>query len=597
MVVCSALLWLLCAGAAAQAQESRSYRIADVRIDAEVAADGSLRVSESRTFSYDGTYRGALYGLPLHADQRVRDFAVRDSTGVEYVEASGGEEPGTYVVTHRPGDFEATWFYATPATDEERTFTIDYVVEGAATRHDDAAQLYWEWVGDGWDVPTDHLIADVRLPNGAVPLRAGDNLLLWGQGPEHGRVLTVGDRTVRAEVSGLAPNQHAGIRVLMPPELLDETASDGTSVRDEVIAEETARARGSADADRRSRPGSVFPGFLRDVFPGFLPDLGDTRSVLALLLAAVATATTGAVALQRRVADRLGPGDLQVDAPSDDHPALVAWLVGRGRMNEQAIVATILRLGEAGIISISERPHDDGSTTTVFHAGDQAEHELDVMVNQMLATAAGGRPDLTDDELLAWAKKHPAEARRRWRAFTARVGELATARGWAAQRSVGSWAVRLVGFTLVAAGFVTFLALSAVIGWILLLAGTLVGRGARHRPLSPAANDLRRRWRGFGAYLRDTAGWRGASGVSDLDAWMPYAVVLGAADQVAARVRTAVTVPDVRPRPAVPALWRNPQLRRALRVGTVTPSSTGRGGRMSSGGSRGGGGGSRGGAF
>lgn len=97
-------------GSPAAARDDRSYRIAEVVIDAEVRADGSLAVTEQRTFAYDGTYRGAFSELPLEDDQRVERFSLRDETGVAYREGAGEQQPGASVDA-ADGDPSVTWYY------------------------------------------------------------------------------------------------------------------------------------------------------------------------------------------------------------------------------------------------------------------------------------------------------------------------------------------------------------------------------------------------------------------------------------------------------------------------------------------------------
>jgi len=146
--------------------------------------DGALHVHEERTFVYDGTFRGAFYTLPLRDGQAVTGFTLRDSTGVSYEGVTGDDErPGTYVLEQSGDEFSVTWFYGEPATDESRTYELDYTVTGAGTRHADASQLYWQWIGTGWDVATDRVVADLTLPFTAAALTAGEDLLVWGHGP------------------------------------------------------------------------------------------------------------------------------------------------------------------------------------------------------------------------------------------------------------------------------------------------------------------------------------------------------------------------------------------------------------------------------
>ncbi|HWB70875.1 MAG TPA: DUF2207 domain-containing protein, partial [Egibacteraceae bacterium] len=269
-LLAGAVLWLAAAVGVAAAQ-SRSYFISAVDIAAELRSDGSMRVVEQREFSYTGTYRGAFYTLPLRDGQQVSDFSLRDSTGVVYAPGSQDDEaPGTYAVEQSDDRFEVTWFYGEPAADERRSYTLDYVVTGAGVRHADSSELYWKWVGSGWEVPTSRLEAELRLPEAAAALTPGRELLLWAHGPLTGVVEAPRRGVVRTAVSDLPPETFVEVRVLMPADVLAAAPSDGRQARAAILAEERclalaadaerARARGerpAADCDPRAALGRL----------------------------------------------------------------------------------------------------------------------------------------------------------------------------------------------------------------------------------------------------------------------------------------------------------------------------------------------------
>ncbi|MFB9171981.1 DUF2207 domain-containing protein [Roseibium salinum] len=161
---CLAALALLLTGLAAQADE----RIHRFQSDIEVAADGTLTVTETITVRAEGDQikRGIFRDIPLTAegpDGRLYDvgfdlvsvqqdgrpaphFTRRNSGGVRiYV----GEE-GVFL---RPGDY---------------TYTITYETDRQVRFFDNHDEIYWNVTGNEWAFPIDEAVARVVLSEGVT---------------------------------------------------------------------------------------------------------------------------------------------------------------------------------------------------------------------------------------------------------------------------------------------------------------------------------------------------------------------------------------------------------------------------------------------
>lgn len=143
----------------------------------------------------------------------------------------------------------------------------------------DSAELYWQWAGTGWDVPTDRLVAEVTLPAASEPLVAGENLLIWACGHLQGTVEQVGSDTVCTAVDGVPASTFVELRELLP-------AARRCWPRRDCLG-------GQADAPRRGgRVGST---------SGCRPGAGRWRAIGAGLLAAVAAAWGASLTWKVRV--------------------------------------------------------------------------------------------------------------------------------------------------------------------------------------------------------------------------------------------------------------------------------------------------------
>lgn len=594
------LLLGLAAVACTDGGEERAFRIGTVAIDASLEADGSLRVVEQREFVYDGEFTQAFYELPLRDGQQVREVTLTDSTEVAY-QPSEDEAPGTYQLEQEDDRFEVSWTYAEPAVDERRTFTLSYAVTGAAVRHADSAELYWQWVGTGWDVPTERVVADVTLPEGAEDLVAGEDLRLWGHGPLNGSVEVVEPGVVRTAVEDLAPETFVELRVLVPPDLLAEAPSDDRAVRDAIVAEEDCLAIG-ADADRARAAGRQ-PG--EDCDPR-----ADARRVATVVVGAIAlVGLLGWVGLWLRYGREhplpAGLPDHELSPPSDDPPALIGYLRSWGKVTNETLVATILDLARCGVLNLRR----DGEVVRIAVIG-EADAELDRGVVDLVRRAAGGERDVTDAQLKAWVAGHRAEAHRWWKEWSGVVTAEGARRGWS-ESQTPLWVGMAVGAVVLFAGLIG-LAFGA---WPPVTVGAIVAGAALLactpllRRRSPEGRVLHHRWRRFGEGLQQ----RSAQSGQTAELWdrdLVYAVPLGLAKPVLANLDAHLPESQRSLLAWYPFLYVNRQGREGGSFSggfeglsgavsssaiSASPSSTGAGGGFSGGGG-GGGGGSGGGA-
>lgn len=605
-LVVGVMVGLLVTGCSDQ-DGDRSYVIDEVRIDAELAPDGSLTVVEERTFDFRGTYRFAFYELPLRGGQEVVDLTVAEE-GVPLRPGDVDDEaPGTFGFDEEDegDDLAVRWFYEAPATDERRTFTISYTVTGAGVRHADAAELYWQWIGTGWDVPTRRLVADVDLP-GETVLTAGEDLRVWGHGPLSGTVEQVGPRTVRTTAEDVPPETFVELRALLPTEALAGAPADGRDVRAAVIAEETCLAV-AANADRARARGEE-PA--QDCDPN-----SDRRRVVDIVLVALVVAGALGVTLlyaSRGRRPRL-PSELPSEEwapPTDDPPALVEWLLRRGTLGEGAVTATLLDLGRRGALTMEQAPGEDGRSDVLFSAKDRSavRYPFESAVLDLLFQRAGDGRGATGAQLAAWVKANPSEAGKWWSAFTKAVGGEGSRRGWlrpswpfgvALAVGVAVLVAALVGVGL--GGSPPVLVAAFAIGVVLLAVSPLLLRRTAE------GHTLETRWRRYGRHL-EGSGVSAAAGdgdVSGLGEALVYAVPLGVASGLLPRLDRAFAGVD---RDGLlpswyPAVYGGQSIMSdgvgavasAVHAAGVTSSGSGGGGGFSGGGG-GGGGGSGGGA-
>lgn len=535
MLMLGCLALLLAASAGRALAQNRSERIGQVRISAELATDGSLHVVEEREFVYSGSFQGAFYELQALRDgQRVTLNKITDDQGTVYqpgeCSPDGTKIPGAYELEDDDG-FRITWCWNPPPTDTSRTITLDYTVTGAGIRHADSSELYWQFVGDGWDVPSASVQADVALPT--------EDVQFWAHGPLTGTVDEVEPGRIRLQVADLPRNTFVELRALMPAGALAQAPSDGEAVRQEILDSEACLAT-AANAERARARGEQ-PQEDCD------PAAGRKQLATGVLALGLVGGGVGWWRMFRRHGREHPLPDLpdyEHDLPEEQPPAFVDYLLNWGTTTDKALVATIMDLARRRHLTLRrEVTYEDRlllpdreHVVTVFERGPAPEREWERDVGTLLfGYAAGGGDTVTDRELKDWVNSHRQEAYDWWQSWKSAVARDTAGLRW---MEPNSWiaASVAVGVALLAAAIG-----AAVLGANLIVAGLTAAAGIGALAASPLMRRrtmegrvLEHRWRRFGAYLADYSliPERGPEYLTLWGRWLVYAIPLGVAETV-----------------------------------------------------------------
>lgn len=184
----------------APAAYAKDYSIPRVDIDIFLEPDGSLRVTEHRTYRFEGAYSFAFQTFKLWDQSAITDLSLVGPSG-PYLPAED-EAPGTYTWDGERLD----WYFR--AQDQEQTFTLSYRVTDTIALHADNAELHWQVIGEEWEKGTGLVTATIHLP--AAPIEA------WLGGSRD--ALTVDGQTLQIAWEDLPSEQALTVRALLPKE-------------------------------------------------------------------------------------------------------------------------------------------------------------------------------------------------------------------------------------------------------------------------------------------------------------------------------------------------------------------------------------------
>lgn len=517
----------------------KSYHFPRVLIDATIEPDGTLALRERRTFEFNGSFSTAFFTV----DPAGNPLAPAEGFRVE----EGGVEVPSSVNVGPGGSLRAEWSFR--AQDERRTFEITYRIRCAVLVYEDAAHLLWQFVGTGWEVPTDLVLVTLHVPGRAtdpaprpadcpderpeapatMPLGAGD-VRAWGHGPLGGDVRLPDPQTVVLEIRDLEPFTFVEGSILMPPEVVPASPTyPGGPGRERILAEEGRLAREANELrERRARQRSISYGMLAGI-------------PLAFLALVVISKTRDRVA---------AVPDILEEPPEAIHPVELAtlWDAAAGRYVSRNTYRTqLLHLARTGAVDLQAVGRVTDPDDIVVRLRKRPSSGIDERFMSFLFPDSERSVKLGDLE--AGGKR-----RKRIVAWKDAVKGKTSAMVDRVRKEGPRWESILM---LVVVGVGVWWGVRAdLVGWMgpVVLALAVLGWIVALRFMTPALpTDLRERvarWAAFRRFLRRFSSLPGAPALAVViwERYLVYASALGVADEVERQVADLVP-PDRLPSP------------------------------------------------
>lgn len=576
-----AVALVVCALALAPGEAlAKSYEMTRVRVDASVQPNGDVRVDEYRTFDFDGDFSSVYWEIPLANSQGIEvngagELIDGEGTAIDYVrDASAGSGKLSYQVVDDGEQVQVRLHFS--KSDQEATFWVSYVVQGAAKAWADTGDVTWQAVGPGWEKPSKDVRVTLALPApSGQQVELGQNVRAWADGPLDGTVSQEGD-LLAFSCPQVDPGQYLSVMVAFPVEWLSGMApSDQDHL---AVMEQMGREVAESANAQRARARVVMVG----------------ATVLAVALAG------GAVAFLLVKHRRFGR-EYQAsfddtywrDVPSDDHPAVIGSLWRWGTTKDEDLTATLMRLTDEGAVRLervttTERgflgrtktqedyrlvrdpEFDEGSLDAVDRAAldlvfETAAQGLRDSRDEASQEAADGTQSVLFSEFAELAKADARGYQERYDAWKDAVKNAAGRRDF--YEAAGElWRGRAAGFA-VALGVLAGVSLLFVgeVGWVVpavLAVGAVVcgciAPAMRRR--SREANEVAAKTEALRRWLNDFTNLKEAV-PTDVVLWdklLVLAVVLGVSERVVEQLRMAA--PQVLEDPLVAPvyLWYMP---------------------------------------
>ncbi|NMC56168.1 MAG: DUF2207 domain-containing protein [Eubacteriaceae bacterium] len=232
----------LCVSAA-----DRTLTITSDKLNVVVKTDASIAVTESITIVFDGHWNGFSITLPGRAGSVIKNVKVSEN-GKTYTYNPGTDygPPGTYLTKKEGNGLLVDW--SINATNETRTFIVNYEITNVVKIYNDTADLYWKFIGnEDNELSINSVTINMTLPANAKNYVQGEDIKFWTHVPTviNGEASFSGANSIIWQASPLPAKTYLESRVIMPTALFSSAPSSAYTNKNmltEILKEEQSLA-------------------------------------------------------------------------------------------------------------------------------------------------------------------------------------------------------------------------------------------------------------------------------------------------------------------------------------------------------------------
>ena len=217
----------------------------ELKFDAQINTDGSMDVTE--TWEIDISETNTLFKT-----FKIDNSKYSQITNVNVTEITSGEKYFTqiyeemyhvtkdcyYALENSKGEFEIAWGVGLDNSSDRRKYQISYTVQDAIAKYNDYSQLYWQFVGDNFEIDANKIIGTITLPQNA---NNKEDIKVWGHTKDlNGEIYVTELNKIEFTINNYSSGNYVEVRALIPNEMiLFSNRAYNYDILNSVIEEET----------------------------------------------------------------------------------------------------------------------------------------------------------------------------------------------------------------------------------------------------------------------------------------------------------------------------------------------------------------------
>lgn len=218
----------------------------DLNFEVQINSDGSMDVTEK--WDIDISETNTLYKSFKTDSSKytgIKDVFVKETTSGRERNFTKTEnwayhvEKNSYYGTeNEDGDFEIGWGVGLDNSRATREYEISYTVEDAIAKNNDYAELYWQFIGEEFEINCDKITGTIYLPSDVSDT---EEIKVWGHTEDlNGTIYVTDTDKIEFEIDNFRSGRYVEVRALFPTELIiGSRRTNSKEILQTVINEET----------------------------------------------------------------------------------------------------------------------------------------------------------------------------------------------------------------------------------------------------------------------------------------------------------------------------------------------------------------------
>lgn len=214
--------------------------------DVQINQDGSMNVVETWDIDIEDT--NTLYKTFVRDSSKyssISDFVVKEIIDGKEVELTKTntwayhlEENTYYGGLNEDGKYEIAFGVGLEDESDNRKYKLEYKVNDAIAKYSDYAELYWQFIGEDFEIPARDVAGTIYLPENA---QNQEDIKVWGHVESlNGEIYATGLNKIEFHLDGFNPGRYVEIRTLFPTNMISSsTRGTNREILEDVIEEET----------------------------------------------------------------------------------------------------------------------------------------------------------------------------------------------------------------------------------------------------------------------------------------------------------------------------------------------------------------------
>ena len=264
------ILWIMLTSINMQSEaNSDDLYLNSLNFDAKINENGEMYVTE--TWDIDIHNTNTLF--KTFKTDKSKYSGIKD---VKVTNVTNGVAPLTeidqymYHVTNNcyygmlndDGNFEIAWGVGLDNKSDNRIYQISYKVEDAISKYSDYAELYWQFVGEDFEIDAKKITGTITLPSFA---KAKEKIKVWGHTEDlNGEIYVTDLNKIEFTVNNFNAGRYVEVRSLFPTEMISYSQRGADKeILNDVIEEETKWAN---EANTRRTINKAVPIIIVTIF-------------------------------------------------------------------------------------------------------------------------------------------------------------------------------------------------------------------------------------------------------------------------------------------------------------------------------------------